>query len=93
MAVDGLYTWTLPSSIERIVNGVSGLHWVRFAPSAALSATVDVNEIIPACIDTNYGYFEAGVEYHYPFDNQRVGALETDMLAGTDTLVITWVKT
>ena len=93
LKVDGLYSWTLPTSIEATVNGASSLHWVRFKPSATLSATVDINEIIPACIDTNYGYFEAGVEYHYPLDIQRVGAIETDMDVGFDTLIITWVKT
>lgn len=89
----GLYAWTLPSSVEYTVNGVSGLHWIRFTPSATLSATVDVHFITPACIDTNYGYFEAGQEYEYRFDTGKVGAIETDMAAGSATLNVTWGKT
>ena len=90
---DGLYSWTLPASVEYKVNGVSGLHWIRFKPSATLSNPTDINEIIPACIDTNYGYFEGGVEYHYPIDIQEVGAIETDMASGSATLSVTWVRT
>lgn len=91
---DGLYSWTLPTDGEEYkVNSVSGLYWIRIKPSTTLSATVDIDEIIPACSDTNYGYFEGGVEYHYPYDTNRVGAIETDMAAGSATLNITWVRT
>jgi len=93
LAVDGLYTWTLPASVVATVNKVSSLHWIRFTPSATLSATVDINEIIPACIDVNYGYYEAGIEYQYPIDTQYVGAIETDLAAGTATLNVTWIRT
>ena len=93
LAVDGLYTWTLPASVETTINGIRGLQWIRFKPSATLSATVDITEIIPACRDTNYGYYEGGVEYHYPVDNQQIGAIETDMAAGSATLNVTWIRT
>lgn len=92
LAVDGLYTWDLPSSVAATINGVSSLHWIRFAPSGALGTTVDIDEIIPACIDTNYGYFEAGKTYEYSFNNQRVGAIETDMVAGTAVLNVTFLQ-
>lgn len=92
LAVDGLYSWTLPSSVTATVNGVSGLHWIRFAPSGALSATVDINEIIPACVDTNYAYFDAGEKYLYTYNNQRVGAIETDMVAGTAILEVNFIQ-
>lgn len=92
LKTDGLYTWDLPASVEAKVNGVSGLHWIRFSPSATLSATVDINQIIPACIDTKYGYFEGGTPFEYPIDIQKVGAIETDMDAGSDTLNVTWIK-
>ena len=87
------YILGLYPQVFHVVNGVSSLHWIRFSPSAALSATVDINEIIPACIDVNYGYFEGGVEYHYPIDTAMVGAIETDMAGEADTLNITWVRT
>jgi hypothetical protein len=90
---DGLYSWTLPSSIEATVNGVSSLHWIRFKPSIALSTPLDLNEIIPVCPDVNYGYFEAGVEYEYLIDTGTVGGIETDMASGTATLNVTFVRT
>lgn len=93
LAQDGLYSWTLPTSIPITVNGVSSLQWIRFKPSTTLSATVDVNEIIPACIDTNYGYFRGGGEYAYPIDKAKVGAIETDMASGTATLQLTYFRT
>lgn len=92
LAVDGLYSFDLPSGAVGTVNGVSGLYWIRFAPSGALGTTVDINEIIPACADTNYGYFDAGEIYEYSFNNQRVGAIETDMVAGNAILEVTFIQ-
>ncbi len=93
LAQDGLYAWTVPTDIaETAINGIS-LTWIRFKPSSALSATVDIDQIIPACVDTNYGYFEAGIEYHYAIDNTKVGAIETDMASGSATLNATYERT
>lgn len=91
LAQDGIYTWNLPASVEATVNGVSSLHWIRFKPSAALSATVDINEIIPVCVDTNYAYMEAGVPYQFSFNTERAGAFEFDH-TGTATLDVTWIR-
>uniref|UniRef100_A0A6M3L3L6 Uncharacterized protein n=1 Tax=viral metagenome TaxID=1070528 RepID=A0A6M3L3L6_9ZZZZ len=92
LAVDGLYSFTLPTSLVATVYGVSGLHWIRFAPSGSLGTTVDINEIIPACSDTDYGYFDAGETYQYSFNNQKVGAIETDMVAGSAILEVTFIQ-
>ncbi len=90
LAQDGLYTWTLPASATTTVNGVPNLHWIRFKPSAALSATVDLDEIIPACADTNYAYMNGGVVYQFSFNTVRDGAFEFDH-AATDTLYVNWI--
>jgi hypothetical protein len=91
LAVDGLYSWTLPAGVESKVNGKTA-YWIRFNPSATLSATVDINEIIPACIDVNYGYFEANIEYQYSLNTAMVGAIETDLAASTATLDVTFIQ-
>jgi len=93
LSQDGVYTFTLPDSIPCTVNGVSQTHWIRFYPSATLSATLDINEIIPACPDVNYGFFEAGIEYQYQIDLKYVGSIETAMASGSDTLRVTWIRT
>jgi len=91
LAVDGIYTWDVPASLTATVNGVSNLHWIRFKPSASLSATVDILEIVPACVDTNYAFMEAGVPYQFSFNTERAGAFEFDH-TGTATLDVTWIK-
>ncbi len=89
LSKDGLYTWTLPASVEYTVDGKRA-HWVRFKPSTTLSATIDVEEIIPAADATTYAYMEAGVEYQFSINRAEVGAFEFDH-ASTGTLDVTWV--
>src|SRR3990167_6552804 len=56
LAQDGVYTWTLPtpdSTWKRSALGTyavpthSKVYWIRMTPSTTLSATIDVEEIIP----------------------------------------------
>ena len=98
LAVDGVYTWTLPTAWVRTTLGTHATPlytkcwWIRFVPSAALSATVDLNEIIPVYKNANYGYMEAGMEYQWTFEPSRTGGFVLLASAGTPTLDVTWVK-
>jgi len=99
LAVDGVYTWTLPgSSWVRSTLGTSSAplyskcYWIRFTPSADLSATVDLNNIIPVYQNTTYGYMEPGVEYQFSLRETLCGGFVVTATAGTPTLNITWVK-
>jgi hypothetical protein len=64
MAIDGSITFTVPADwATTTVNSEAGLYWIRFAVSATLSATMDVNEI-----NLHYGATAAstGVEWEDP---------------------------
>jgi len=96
LAQDGAYTFTLPS-VKRSRLGTYGTplfnrcYWYRFLPSATLSATVDINEIIPIYQTSSYGYMSASTEYTIPFDVAEVGGI---MVSGTETkhIYLTWIK-
>jgi len=94
---DGLYAWTVPTAWVSTQLGtwaaqVGGEYfWIRFKPSATLSATVDLIDIIPACYDTNYGYEQGGIVQNFSISTARNGAFEFDH-TGTDTLYIDWIQ-
>ena len=90
---DGLYSFTKPAVVKGTVDVLSNekLCWYRFAPSATLSATVDLIDIIPATEDTNYGYMEGGVNYQFSLNTAQNGAFEFDH-TGTGTLNISWIQ-
>lgn len=90
---DGLYSFTLPAVVRGSITALDNapLYWYRFAPSATLSATVDLIDIVPACEDTNYAYMEGGTLYQFTPNTAQCGALEFDH-TGTATLNISWVK-
>ena len=97
LAQDGVYTFTaLPAGTVK--NGritadpllSADLYWYRFKPSATLSASIDISDIIPISYDTNYGYSEAGSETFSP-NIAQCGAFEFDHTS-TDTLYITWIQ-
>lgn len=90
LAVDGEYTWTLPAMVATTVNNQGLLYYIRFKPSAPLSATVDINEIKPMYKTTGLGYFQGGVEYHFSVNRERVGHLQAKVASGTPTLYYTW---
>jgi len=89
LSQDGLYAFTLPASVQTLVNGVTA-HWIRFKPSATLSATIDVQNIIPAADAVTYAYMEGGVPYQFSLNRSEVGAFEFDHTA-TGTLDVTWI--
>jgi len=93
LAVDGLYSFTLPAVARGALAAASGsqLYWYRFTPSTTLSATVDLIDIIPACDTVNYGYMEAGMEYQPALNLAQCGAFEFDH-ASTGTVDITWIQ-
>ena len=93
LAQDGLYSFTLPAVTRGAITALDStpLYWYRFAPSAALSATVDLVDIVPACDTTNYGYMEAGINYQFSLNTVRCGAFEFDHTS-SDTLNITWIQ-
>lgn len=89
---DGLYRFDLPAVVRGRVVALSQqqLYWYRFAPTIPLSAGVQVNQIVAANEDTDYGYFEAGVNYQFSLNIAQTGGFEFDHLA-SDTLNITWI--
>ena len=89
LSTDGLYAFVLPATVECPVNGVTA-HWIRFKPSATLSATIDVQNIIPAADTVNYAYMEAGQSYQFSLNRAEVGAFEFDHTA-TGTLDVSWI--
>ncbi len=96
LSKDGVYTFTLLSksawkrtAIDKVSN--EELIWIRFCPSAALSATVDINEIIPVYQNTSYGYMQAAIEYSIPFDPKYVGGI-LGVHTSTGTLNLSWIK-
>jgi hypothetical protein len=92
---DGAYTWNLPSvwvPDKFNINGISNTYWVRFKPSATLSATTDINEIIPMAPVASYAYMEAGISYQFSLNTEKVGALEVLATAGTPVLDISWIQ-
>jgi len=92
LAQDGLYAFTLPSVVRGQITALDNepLYWYRFAPSAPLSATVDIVDIIPATDTVSYGYMEAGIPYQIPLNVAQNGAFEFDHTA-TGTLDVTWI--
>lgn len=97
LSKDGLYTWTVPSAwVESTLGTVATplfgkCYWIRFKPSATLSATIDVIEVIPACYDTNYAYMEAATSYQFALNLAQCGAFEFDH-TGTGTLDVSWIQ-
>ena len=89
---DGLYSFTLPSVVQGALTGIDNepLYWYRFAPSATLSATVDLIDIIPACDTVNYAYMEGGINYQFALNIAQNGAFEFDHTA-TGTLDVSWI--
>ncbi len=99
LSKDGVYTWTLPTSWKRSVLGThdapskySKCYWIRFKPTATLSATIDVQEIIPVYQNVNYGYMEPGMEYQFSLNVMECGGFVVLATSGTPTLDVTWVR-
>ena len=93
LAVPGLYSFTLPAVVRGPLAGVDSesLYWYRFTPSATLSATVDIVDIIPACDTVNYGYEQGGVVMQFALNTAQNGAFEFDH-ASTATLYVDWIS-
>ena len=88
----GLYSFTLPSVDYGALTDIGGPgYWYRFTPSATLSTTVDIQQIVPACDTTSYGYMQGGQEYQFSINQSEQGAFEFDHTA-TDTLNVTWIR-
>ncbi len=95
--VSGAYTFTLPA-VKRSTLGTAGTplygkcYWMRFKPSATLSATIDIQSIIPIYQNANYGYREPGIEYTWTINESKTGGYVLLATAGTPTLDITWLR-
>ncbi len=95
----GAYTFTLPT-VKRSFLGTwanklfTKCYWYRWCPSATLSATIDVQEIIPIykLVVGSYGWMENAIEYNVQLDLAHVGSLCVATIAATPTLNITWIK-
>lgn len=99
LSQDGVYTWgTSPGTawVESTLGTYdvplySKCFWIRFKPSATLSATIDVVDLIPVYKNTNYMYMEPGIEYQFSLNTAKVGAF-TLLGTTTSTLDVGWVR-
>jgi len=97
LAQDGVYTWTLPTAWVRSQLGTSAdpkygkCYWIRFCPTGALSAIVDLNEIIPVYKNANYSYKEASTSYVDQLNFSRNSGFVL-MGSTSQTLNVTWLK-
>jgi len=94
LSQDGLYAFTLPAVVKGGLAGINNtpLYWYRFAPSATLSAAMDVIDLIPDYKNTSYGYMEPGMEYQFALDETKCGGFVVASTAGTPTLDVSWVS-
>jgi hypothetical protein len=98
LAVDGVYTWTLPTTWVRTTLGTHAIplyqkcYWIRFCPTGTLSAEVDVNEIIPVYKNDLYAYMEASTSYVDQLNFVRNGGFVLKGTASSKKLNVTWLK-
>ena len=89
----GVYTWTLPTWVRSPLVAPYGMgYWLRIMTDATLSATVDIQSIIPVYQNTNYGWMEPGIEYQFAINPAKVGGFVHLATAGTPALHISRVK-
>ena len=97
LAQDGVYTWTLPTTWVRTTLGTHAIplyqkcYWARFCPTGALSATVDVNQIIPVYKNSTYSYQEASVSYVDQLNTAKTGGFVL-YCGASKTLNVTWLR-
>ena len=88
-AVDGLYTWTLPTDwIPTSVNGSAPLYFVRFKPIVQLTAGTSFDGLIAINKAANYVYFPAGMTQEFNYDEDLVGGLQFLAASGTPTVYV-----
>jgi len=96
LAIDGEYVWTKPTMAKSqlLYRGrlmFDDCYWIRFKPSATLSTTVDINQIITVYPDsTNLTYRAAGVYHPYTLDTDKVGGIYAQCTS-EKTLYISWM--
>jgi len=93
LAQDGLYAFDLPAVVKGAVLVLDSqpLYWYRYAPSGALSAAVQINQIVPAADTVNYAFKTAGMIYMFALNTVQAGAFEFDHTS-SDTLNINWIR-
>ncbi|MDD5219676.1 MAG: hypothetical protein PHV11_03820 [Candidatus Bipolaricaulis sp.] len=99
LAVDGAYTFTLPS-VQRSFLGTwnnklfNKCYWIRFNPSTTLSATIDVEEIIPISgLALGAGAWkQASTEYVIALDYSKVGGFVFYAATGSPNVYVSWHK-
>jgi len=92
LAQDGVYVWTLPTDwLQKEVDGKT-MYWIRFKPSAPLSTTIDVQQIMAVHPYTNYEWMEGGMVESFNYDAEEVGGLQFLSVAETPTLHVNWLR-
>jgi hypothetical protein len=93
---DGAITFNaVPSNWARTSVSTYGggqLYWARMKTSAALNATVDINEMLAVNKNSNYGYFDKGEDYRFSLNTQKVGALQLVTAVNSGDVNVTWLK-
>lgn len=92
-AVDGLYTWTLPSDwLTTSVNGSTKLYFVRFKPIATLTTGTSFDRLIAINKGTNYVTFPAAMSQELNYDEDLVGGLQFLAVSATPTVYVNWIS-
>ena len=92
-AVDGLYTWTLPTDwVPTSVNGSVPLYYARFKPLANLSALTTLDGLTTINKGTSYIYFPGGSSQEFNYDEDKVGGLQFLAVSGTPTVFVNWIE-
>jgi hypothetical protein len=94
LAQSGIYTFNLPANVRTTVSdGSSNIDafWIRFKPSANLSAAVDLVSLIPIYQNTNRSYFQAGKDYAFGIDAGKTEGIELLSAAGQPVCYVSWV--
>ncbi len=97
LAQSGAYTFTLPA-VRRSHLGTwqtrlfTKCYWYRFAPSAALSATIEVEELMPIYKNTNWAYMQATTEYVIPLNYAEASGFIFYAASGNPNVYVSWQK-
>ncbi len=92
MEQTGVYVWILPTDWAKTVIDGETLYWIRFKPSATLSATIDIEQISTVHNVANYGWVQGGQSELFTFDNDLIGGFQFLSSSGTPSVYITWVR-
>ena len=94
LAQDGLYTWTLPTDWKSasVGNDVNSWFYIRFSPSATLTAKTGIDTLISINKAADYIRWQATAPQDFNYDEDKVGGLQFLAVAGTPTVYVNHIE-